>query len=188
MSLLDQDRASQPARSIRLIPVGPLDAGLLEGLAAPLASRFHIPAEPGESLTLRRTWFDDQRRQYRADPILDALIERGRPADWSLGILDADLFVPGLTFIFGQATVGGCCAIIALERLRAEPVDPNRFQRRILTEATHELGHIAGLDHCPNRACVMSFSSTIEESDDKGPDFCERCVSAMQSTGRRTRA
>lgn len=166
-------------RAIRIVPIGDLDREIVDRLRSPLAERFLAPVEPGEPLEPRRHWHDAERDQLHGDLILDALIERQTAGEWTLGIVDADLFTPGLTFIFGQATVGGCCAVIGTARLRPEfhdeGPDLERFHQRVLTEAVHELGHIAGLDHCPDPLCVMHFSSTLADTDRKGPDFCTRC-------------
>ncbi len=166
--------------SIGLVPIGTVDADVLHRLRADLPPRFAAPVRHGEAIALRPEWYDASRRQYQADAILDALVAAKHTDEWTLGIVDADLFVPGLNFIFGQATVGGCCAVIGLARLRGEFYDestrPDRFHRRVLIEAVHELGHIAGLDHCPDPSCVMHFSETIEDTDRKGTDFCPRCA------------
>jgi archaemetzincin len=36
------------------------------------------------------------------------------------------------------------------------------------------LGHSFGFEHCPNRKCVMFFSSSVRDTDNKGFQFCER--------------
>ncbi|WP_243679610.1 hypothetical protein [Vulcanisaeta souniana] len=53
---------------------------------------------------------------------------------------------------------------------------------RILKEVLHELGHTFGLDHCtdPPR-CVMYFSNTIEDTDRKGPGYCQKCMARLRS-------
>lgn len=175
-----QPTPPHPRHGIRITPVGPLDPAVPGFLREPLAQVFSAEVRLSDPLPLPEPWFDPQRGQYRGDFALDALVRTGAArSEWTLGIADADLFVPGLTFIFGQATVGGCCGIIGLARLRPGfyglPHDEERFRRRTLIEAIHELGHVAGLDHCPNPRCVMHFSNTIEDTDRKGPGFCPRC-------------
>jgi archaemetzincin len=94
-----------------------------------------------------------------------------------LGIIDLDLYVSKLNFVFGEARQR--VAIISLTRLRNEfynlPKDETLFRKRVFTEAVHELGHTYGLRHCVNPNCVMFFSNTLTDTDKKGPDFCQRC-------------
>lgn len=173
-----------PITAIELVAVGEVDTRILHELGPGLERRFHVDINLGEPIPLESGWFDQERGQYRAGPILDRITElRGMGFDdlalKTLGVVDADIYATNLDFIFGQAIVGGCCGIIGLARLRPEfyqeRPDPELFARRVLIEAVHEIGHATGLDHCPNRACVMNFSRTIHDSDRKGPDLCNEC-------------
>ncbi len=165
-------------QTIELVPVGQVPDTLLSELIERIEARF-----PGRSVRLSRyhlpippTAFDPSRGQFRADTILDQLAALPAQAECVLGVADADLFAPGLNFIFGQAHIGGRVAMIALARLRPEfwgrPADPKLFRERAAKEAIHELGHTYGLRHCPNPACVMHFSNTLDETDQKTDRFC----------------
>lgn len=107
-----------------------------------------------------------------------------------LGVVDRDLFVPGLNFIFGLAQKGGP-ALIALPRLRPEfwgqPADQKLLLQRAIKEAIHELGHTYRLDHCADPLCVMHFSNTLQETDRKSDRFCplheERLLTALGVRG-----
>lgn len=163
-------------RAIRIVPVGPVDPAVPSSLIEPLGLRFQAMVEVGQTIELQDDWFEPERGQYDADRILDVLVGEEAGSFWTLGLVEGDLFVPGMNYIFGEATVGGCCALVSSWRLRRDGVDPaKRFPRRLLTEAVHELGHVMGLGHCPDPDCVMSSSSTVDETDRKGPDFCARC-------------
>ena len=99
--------------------------------------------------------------------------------DRILGVVDVDIFAPGLNFVFGEADITGGKAIISLQRLRQEfyglSQDQDLFQERVLKEAVHELGHTYGLMHCLNPACVMHFSNSLHDTDLKGWNFCPTC-------------
>jgi archaemetzincin len=92
-------------------------------------------------------------------------------------VVDVDLFVPGLNFVFGLAP--GSTAVISLVRLRHEYYGERKneylFRDRALKEAIHELGHTFGLHHCPDIRCIMHFSNCLEDTDIKCPDFCKVC-------------
>ncbi|HVQ01245.1 MAG TPA: peptidase, partial [Candidatus Thermoplasmatota archaeon] len=49
-------------------------------------------------------------------------------------------------------------------------------------EAIHEVGHVMGLKHCPNR-CVMRFSNSLGEAQRKPLTLCERCKQTLTRKG-----
>jgi archaemetzincin len=130
---------------------------------------------------------NEKRHQYLSTAILAALCEHeaSAMAGRTLGVVDQDLYVPELNFVFGEA--GGKAAVIALARLRQQfyglPEDRGVFRRRVLTEAIHELGHTFGLGHCETRRCVMFFSNRLADTDRKGPGFCLRCRRKLHPDG-----
>ena len=38
----------------------------------------------------------------------------------------------------------------------------------MIAEVLHELGHLATLEHCASRACLMSFAGNVERVDARG--------------------
>lgn len=76
-------------------------------------------------------------------------------ADAVLGVIDKDLYIEGLNFIFGLAYSN--LSIISLYRLISK--DRELFYARVVKEAIHELGHVAGLGHCLDKSCVMHFQT-----------------------------
>jgi archaemetzincin len=103
-----------------------------------------------------------------------------------LGVTEEDLFAGRLNFIFGIASPAR--ALISLRRLRPEFHgfgDERLFRLRALKEAVHELGHAFGLPHCPERTCVMAFSSSILDTDMKDWRYCPRCRARLEGAGVR---
>jgi len=121
-----------------------------------------------------------ERKQYYATLVLAHLL-RHQPAETAtvIGITEIDLCIPVLTFVFGQAQLDGRGAVVSTHRLHNEyyglPPDQGALVRRTITEAVHELGHVYGLVHCPDYACVMHASSSIDEVDLKAPSLCGAC-------------
>lgn len=125
--------------------------------------------------------FDSDRRQHNSTEILRHLEDHFHSgADRTLGLTEVDLFIPILTFVFGEALLERSSAVVSLHRLRLRfyglPEDEERLLHRSQTEAVHELGHTFGLIHCPDFACAMHASRVADEIDLKGPGFCVACA------------
>jgi len=135
-----------------------------------------------ETLPIPKEAFNKARQQYRSDSILSKVqshAEKEKALDRILGIVDIDIFVPELNFVFGEAKCPGKVALISLWRLRPEfygkTSNMELFVERSTKEAVHELGHTLGLRHCSNPFCVMYFSNSIFETDRKQSLFCNKC-------------
>lgn len=145
--------------------------------------------EIAKAMPLPKEACDEEREQYRSDIILNrirVLADKARNFDHILAILDVDIYVPPLSFVFGEAENPGKAALISLYRLRPEfykqKMNEVLFYERITKEAVHELGHTLGLKHCLNPFCVMYFSNSIFETDRKQSLFCNRCYALTQET------
>ncbi|MEW5901050.1 MAG: archaemetzincin family Zn-dependent metalloprotease, partial [Acidobacteriota bacterium] len=124
--------------------------------------------------------FNAFRGQYHASVILQSLSRaEGQPGNKILTLIEKDLYVPELNFVFGQADMLHNICTISLTRLHqsyyALPEDENLFLKRTLKEAVHELGHLFNLAHCPNPNCVMYFSNSLVDTDRKDYRFCAVC-------------
>lgn len=136
--------------------------------------------------------FEVGRNQYYSTKILKELLkEVPDDARKLLGVTDKDLCIPILTYVFGEAQLGGTAALVSLARLRQEHygVAPDRplLLARLRKESLHELGHTFGLIHCPSRECVMYLSNTVVDVDSKGRSFCRACrmvVASQTGTAR----
>jgi len=169
---------------IGVLPIGQADAEVIIWIKENLARAFPdtICVVIDEKIPLREEAFDKKRKQYQSHAILSevqgyAVTKAG--LNRVLGVVDADIFVPELNFVFGEAACLGKAALISLRRLRPEFYGeaPSRelFLERALKEAVHELGHTLGLRHCPRSSCVMHFSNSISDTDIKQSLFCDKC-------------
>jgi len=126
-------------------------------------------------------------KQYDASYIFDLLDKdiKNKSQFRTLGVIDADVYVDTLNFIFGRAKYPKNefykyhgLSMISVARLnenfyRRLPND-SLFELRVLKEAIHELGHTFGLPHCNNN-CIMRFSNHLKDTDDKPHKFCNVC-------------
>jgi archaemetzincin len=153
-----------------------LEEDVLAKLQRVLASVFDAEIITVPGVPLPSPAYDRIRRQYRSTPMLRELARvRPRHAERLLGVADVDLYVPELSFVFGEADADRGIAVFSLARLHTDGSDQRAralFLKRAATEAVHELGHTYGLDHCANARCVMRFSNTLAETDRKGTAMC----------------
>jgi archaemetzincin len=175
LSFAERDRGM----GIVVVAVGKIESQILEDLRLALAKAFDVQAAVGEAMPEPDYALNEKRGQYLSTAILER-IARNKAYDSHervLGVVDHDLYVPELNFVFGEAS--SKAAVISLARLRQEryglPRDAALFRRRVLTEAIHELGHTYGLGHCENPRCVMFFSNSLPDTDRKGIEFCVKC-------------
>jgi len=129
--------------------------------------------------------YDAERRQYGSIPVLDMLLQRC-PGDAAklLAVTERDLFIPVLTFVFGQAQLGGRVGVLSFARLRQEfyGLAANReiFLERAYKEALHETGHLFGLVDCAEPKCAMSLATTVRQIDLKDDAFCPACAARVR--------
>lgn len=171
---------------IALVPVGEIDIKVLEFLKNSLKVRFDKEVVIESRLEPPKSAYNPKRNQYYATPIVRLISDSIDGYDKVLGVIDFDLWVPGLNFVFGEAKgIGGKACIISLTRLRQEFYsllpDISFFYERALKEAVHELGHLYGLVHCVNPGCVMHFSNSLQDTDYKDSKFCRNCMRKLHS-------
>lgn len=163
---------------ILILPVGEVEPKVLAHLSAVIGERFGRECRVGPPLAVPDNAFNRERGHYAAGRIIEQL-GRGQP-ERVLGVVDLDLYVPQLNFVFGLADQQWGRALIGLPRLRQRfyggQEDEGLFLARAAKEAIHELGHTYGLKHCSERRCVMAFSNSLADTDFKGQEYCERCA------------
>ena len=173
-------------------PMERLDESLLAAIRESLRQGYGIEVELGDALGEPGFAWDAERRQYNAPLILRHLLDLASECPGAgpaqlLAVTGKDIFIPMLSFVYGQAQLGGRVAIVSMARLRPEfyslPADEELLQTRAHKEALHEVGHLFGLVHCPDASCAMALSTGIRQLDRKQPSLCAGCA-ALASEGR----
>jgi archaemetzincin len=165
---------------LHVLRLDPFPRPLAEEIASGLSRRVHagcrVSASPSPPAPPRLP----ERDQADADAVLEQLEARPAPARAVVvGLTSLDIAIPVFTFVFGRARQGSHAALVSLARLDPAfyglPADPGLLTKRAVDEIVHELGHAAGLPHCRDAACLMSFAGSVEKADVRGSRFCGEC-------------
>ena len=172
---------------LQLLPIGKVDDGLLKDLRPAVEETFRVHCKVLPVRLDPEFAFHGERQQYHSSEILHRMQSLLTEDSWRmLGIAAVDLYIPILTFVFGEAQLGGGSAIVSYHRLTQEfyglPPDLDLLANRLLIESVHELGHTLHLTHCDDFRCVMAPSHAVEWIDIKDSGFCEDCLAKATQT------
>jgi len=166
--------------AIQLLALGNVEGSLLSSLRQGLESELDVSCAILPERFDPEFAFHAERAQYHATEILHRLQARFHAGGQQvLGVTGVDLYIPILTFVFGEALVHNSCAVVSFHRLRQQfyglPADSALLDQRLLKETMHELGHGLGLMHCEDYRCAMAPSHAVEWIDLKGSALCDGC-------------
>lgn len=128
------------------------------------------------------------RRRYRAEKLLTYL---GRVAPKTayrvLGLTAVDISTTkGSIYdwgIMGLADLSGRRCIISRHRCARGSKNRTHARHRLAKTAVHEIGHTLGLDHCPNRGCLLESGKGSNKTTDREYVLCNRCIRELRRKG-----
>ncbi len=169
---------------IYVLPIGDITKEMLGFAQKTIEKRFDYICNVLDYEKVPEQAFAPERCQYLSTEILKRVLELcPENADKVIGITPVDIFIPILTFVFGQAQLDGKAAVVSTHRLRQEcyglPRNDTILYERLAKEIVHELGHTFGMVHCRNIDCAMHFSNSIRDIDVKKDKFCESCLKLL---------
>lgn len=182
------NRPTAQRTTLYIQPIGDLTKAqdqLVKDTAACLGIVFGVPVKTLDALadaaipaSARRTHPSMGMKQFLSTYILDEVLLPRRPADAVavLGLTATDLFPePSWNFVFGQASLRDRVGVWSLARYGDPEKERATVLRRTLKVATHETGHMFGIQHCTMHECGMNGSNSLPESDRAPLAFCSEC-------------
>lgn len=172
---------------IILVACGPFEKDFLKGISLSAEREFRIPVTFEENHTDLTPYYNPGRRQYDANRLLSLIADTSPDENAKVtGLFRVDLYIPILTYIFGQAMLNGHSSVASIYRLRNEMYGLKKNEPLLLSRTTkeviHELGHNFGLIHCHVQTCVMRSSTYVEDIDQKSHNLCQACREILFKT------
>ena len=132
---------------IILVPFGRISPEVIEELKVRLGELLAEEVSTSSPILPPQWAYEPMRDHDDAHTLLQILLE-GEEHERIVGIVNRDLFVPRLNFVFGLSDPQRHRALVALPRLEQDfyhlSPDHHLFLLRTVKEAIHELGHTGG--------------------------------------------
>lgn len=158
----------------------------LKVLTANLQTILGINVRQQSTLKIPDEAFLENRRQYDAGLVMQHISRHTDDHCRVLAVTNVDLCTPILTYVYGQAELGGRIAIISNARLGEDPggrrTSRDHYYDRLVKVALHEIAHTFSIYHCVTERCLMQFSSSLKDLDHLNIWFCGRCEFILRGT------
>ena len=155
--------------SIKLLYDPKVDENEVIAVSKAIEETYEIEVISRSILKIKKTAYSKKRKQYNGQKLLNELIDKEN-LEFFFWIVNDDLFVPVMNFVFGLASQY-CGAIVSFYRL-------DSLEMKI-KESVHECGHVLGLGHCAN-LCVMQYSNSLLEAMEKPSSLCSECKTKIK--------
>ncbi len=184
-------RQPRSRRTMYIQPIGPFSPSaerLIEATTGLLAAFYdaevkRLPVVAGLSIPAeaRRKNPLAGQQQILTTYVLEQMLIPARPKDATavLALTATDLWPgEGWNFVFGQASLTERVGVWSIARYGNPAESDEAFRScllRTLKVATHETGHMLGIQHCTAYACGMNGSNSADEMDRNPLAFCPEC-------------
>ena len=182
-------------RRLALVPLGEISTADVGIASASISGTFGWIVDVQAPQDLPSSAWYAKRKRHRAEKILDWL----RPqlpegADRIMALTAGDISTtkpPHKDWgICGLADIGAAASVVSTFRIRKKMggavggARVARYEQRLRDLAAHEFGHQLGLEHCPNRGCVMEDAKgTVATFDHSTGALCQECAAALAEAG-----
>ena len=168
-----------------MIPLGLVDEVAVRVAAANIQAVFDIATDVASPWPDPTEALFPNRNQYNAAKIIKHLAADIHGPARRIGIISQDISLPFLTYVFGEAQIGGWAAVLSTFRLQRHRdgtlPDKSLIYRRLAKITIHETGHLLGLSHCRSTRCIMNFSVGLDKLDSLTPILCNHCKISLNT-------
>jgi archaemetzincin len=183
--------ADAPTPLIVLVPLGggdTMSTAQLAAVSTAIAAFYAVEVSVASPLALPKSAFYAKRQRYRAEKLLDYLVNEGRKdARVVLGLTAVDISTTKAPYedwgILGLATLDGRSAVLSSFRCRRGAKNAEHARVRFAKTAVHELGHSFGLPHCPTPGCIMHDGEGSVLTTDTEHDLCPATRARLTAAG-----
>jgi archaemetzincin len=182
-------------RVLALMPIGEVEDETIEVVTKSIESAYGWRVDLMEPRELPEMAYYKPRKRYRAEKLLDWLIERKpRDADKIMGLTEVDISttkdehedwgICGLALIDGPASV---VSTFRIKRKLGKVKGRERHEKylaRLTDLSAHEFGHQLGLEHCPTEGCIMEDAKgTVLTFNKSTGKLCAECRHKLYEAG-----
>jgi archaemetzincin len=152
------------------------------GLALTVDEQVPLEAIPAEA---QRVPYEGANKQLLTTYLLQKVLPRyRRNTDAAvIGLSAVDLWAgEGWNFVFGQGSLTERVGVWSMARNGDPDAGPEMRHVsivRTLKTATHETGHMLGIQHCTAYECGMNGSNNTDERDRQPVEFCPECQAKL---------
>ena len=177
-SFTERARAAEPPE-VTLQPLGAGSAALADYAARALLAFYAVSVRVAREAPLPRTAYYPKRGRYRAEKLLAHLDETHSSAFRVMGLTANDISTTkgGIADwgILGLASMDGRACVLSAFRCRRSARNQAHAVERLGKTAVHELGHTFGLEHCPEKGCLLEDGKGTVLTTDGETDLCVEC-------------
>lgn len=170
--------------TLRIVPMGKVDRGLLEAAALGATTAYEIETSIDAGLAEPKYAFNPGRGQHNASAIVRKLGQNHRlsETDLILAVGGCDLFDPDVEFVFGEGDGLMRAAVMGLHRVQV--ADENKLTRRVMALSVWAVGLALGLRDCEDNRCAMAAPRLPDELERRNGVLCPPCRTLLSKGGQ----
>lgn len=182
--------ASEGTRGeVVLVTLGKVSPDIVDEVEAQLRAHLQVDVRRIDGMKLPKAAWYAPRKRWRADKLLDFLLEQIPDAPQTtriLGLTESDISTTKDPFpdwgIFGLGFAPGQAAVVSSYRLKKKAKNRAHVLFRVSNVAIHEVGHTFGLQHCEEANCPMQDAEGgITNTDTANADLGPECQAELDA-------